>query len=84
VNLLPIFPLDGGQIAQQLFIVQDPWGGMVRALWLSVICAAIVAVLMLFAVQSVFAALLFASLAVSNYLTLQQLSGGGGGGGRPW
>jgi stage IV sporulation protein FB len=82
MNLLPIFPLDGGQISQQLFIVNDPWGGMVRCLWLSIIVAGAVAVIGLLAFQSTFMAIMFASLAASNYFTLQQLIGGGGG--RPW
>lgn len=85
MNLLPIFPLDGGQIAQQVMIVNDPWAGTVRALWLSVFVAGAVAVVGAVAFQSMFMALMFASLAVSNYFTLQQLGGGGGaGGGRPW
>jgi hypothetical protein len=33
--------------------------------------------------EDTFAALLFVSLAASNYMTLQQISGGGSGG-RPW
>jgi len=37
VNLLPVFPLDGGQIAQSLMVASDPWGGLVRSLWLSII-----------------------------------------------
>jgi len=82
MNLLPIFPLDGGQIAQQLMIVNDPWGGIVRSLWLSIIVAAAVAVLGVFLFQELFVAIIFGSLAVSNYLTLKQVSGGGGG--RPW
>jgi Zn-dependent protease len=82
VNLLPVFPLDGGQIAMQLLIVNDSWGGTIKALWLSVIVGGAVAVVAAFMFQSLFVAMLFASLAVSNYFTLQQASGGGGG--RPW
>lgn len=80
MNLLPIFPLDGGQIAQQLLVVNDPMEGMVRSLWLSVIVGAAVAVVGAIVFQSLLVALLFGSLALSNYFTLQQL----GGGGRPW
>jgi stage IV sporulation protein FB len=82
LNLLPIFPLDGGQIAQQVFVVSDPWGGMVKALWLSVLVAGAMAVLCAIGLKSMLMALMFGSLAVSNYMTLQQLRGGGGGG--PW
>jgi Zn-dependent protease len=83
MNLLPVFPLDGGQIAQQLFIVNDPWGGLVRSLWLSVIVAAAVAVIGGILFREMFILIMFGSLAVSSYLTLQQVIGGGGGG-RPW
>lgn len=82
VNLLPVFPLDGGQIAQQLLIIHDPWGGAIRALWISVFVGGAAAILAGVVFQSMFVTLLFASLAISNYLTLQQM--GGGGGGRPW
>ena len=31
INLLPVLPLDGGQIALQVLIQQDPWGGTAQA-----------------------------------------------------
>ncbi|MDX1947402.1 MAG: site-2 protease family protein [Pirellulaceae bacterium] len=80
VNLLPVLPLDGGQIAQQLLVVHDPYAGMMRALWLSVIVGAAAALLLGFALESMFVAMFFGSLAVSAYFTLQQF----GGRGRPW
>jgi len=79
MNLLPVLPLDGGQIALQFLIQQDPWQGTLRALWLSVIVGGIVAVMSI-AVKETFLMLLFASLAVSSYFTIQQ----SGGGRRPW
>jgi membrane-associated protease RseP (regulator of RpoE activity) len=83
INLLPVLPLDGGQAARVLFEVADPWNGTGRCLWLSVITGGAVAVAAGFYLQDLFLALLFGSLAVSSYLTLQQI-GGGGFGGRPW
>jgi membrane-associated protease RseP (regulator of RpoE activity) len=80
MNLLPVLPLDGGQIALQILMQQDPWQGTMRALWLSVIVGAAVAAAGLFALKDQYLMFLFASLAVSNYLTLQQA----GGGRRPW
>lgn len=80
INLLPVIPLDGGQISQQLFTVHDPWQGMVKALWLSVWTGGIVAVAGLVVFQEMFIVLLFASLAYSSYMTLQQMTGGGGRG----
>jgi len=81
INLLPVLPLDGGQIALQVLVQQDPWGGTQRALWLSVIAGGVMAAVGLLVLQDLFAMLLFASLAVSSYMTLQQM---GGGGHRPW
>jgi Zn-dependent protease len=81
INLLPVFPLDGGQIAQQLLMVKDPWAGTERALWLSIIVGVAMAVVGGVVFREIFVVLLFLSLAASNYFTLQQLRGGGG---RPW
>lgn len=78
VNLLPVLPLDGGQIALQLWVQHDPWSGVLRALWLSVVTGGAVAVAALLAGQLLIA-ILFASLAVSSYGALQQM-----GGRRPW
>jgi Zn-dependent protease len=80
VNLLPVYPLDGGQVAMQLLMLQDPYGGMVRGLQVS-IGAGIAAVIFFLAVMGQsgwYPAMLFGSLAVSNYMALQQIQGGGG------
>jgi Zn-dependent protease len=79
VNLLPVLPLDGGQMARSIFLMQDPWGGMVKTLWLSTITGAAIAVLSLTMHDSIFVALMFGSLAASSYMALQQTTGG-----RPW
>jgi stage IV sporulation protein FB len=79
MNLLPVLPLDGGQIALQVMIQRDPWAGMQRALWLSIVTGGVVAALALVTLHDQMMMFLFASLAVSNYLTLQQSSGR-----RPW
>ncbi len=84
LNLCPVYPLDGGQIARELFTMRDPWNGITRSLWLSVFTGAGLAILGLVMWQSLLMVLLFGSLAVSSYMALQQFGGGGGFGGKPW
>jgi Zn-dependent protease len=79
VNLLPVLPLDGGQIAMQVLTQQDPWGGAQRALWLSVFVGGGMALVSYVVLKQSYTMMLFASLAFSSYLTLQQM-----GGRRPW
>lgn len=81
LNLLPVLPLDGGQIALQVLTQQDPWGGMQRALWLSVITGGVMAVIGALVMKEMFLMFLFGSLALSSFMTIQQM---GGGGRRPW
>ena len=81
LNLLPVLPLDGGQIALQIMTQQDPWGGMQKALWLSVITGGVMAAVGGLVMRQTFMMLMFGSLALSSFLTLQQM---GGGGRRPW
>ena len=70
VNLLPIYPLDGGRIARELCTLDSPRRGIVQSLWLSVAMAAMTAVVGLI-FGRFFIALLFGYLAYANYQTLQ-------------
>ena len=73
MNLVPVLPLDGGQVARALLSHRDPYRGLTHALQLS-IGVGIVAALMLFPIAALPNAwLMFALLAASNYITLQQL-----------
>jgi Zn-dependent protease len=83
VSLLPVLPLDGGQAARELLEMNDARHGFVRCLKLSMIAAIVVAVAGWMYLDDWFMAMLFASLAASNYMTLQQIMGGGAGG-RRW
>ena len=80
VNLLPIWPLDGGKISRELFQMFD--GGMAirNSLILSIVCAVGVAILG-FQNGRQFIAIFFAFMAIQNY---QELSGPNRSGGNPW
>jgi len=45
MNLLPLYPLDGGQIARQIFLVLNRRNGTANSLWLSVFTGGVIAVL---------------------------------------
>lgn len=88
LNLLPVYPLDGGQIARELFQIIDPTGGIPKSLWLSIFAAA-TAALYGFQSNSLFLSLMFAFMAYSNFQILTAYRGGGPlgghhGGGSPW
>jgi len=68
LNLLPVLPLDGGRIAKSIIEMQG--GHSVTAVWLSVIAAALIALYGFNTGQS-FLGILFASLAINNYQSIQ-------------
>jgi stage IV sporulation protein FB len=90
LNLLPIYPLDGGQVSRELLVAKDYRSGIENSLWLSVYTAGAVVVWGLYvASQSkngggMLMIMMFASLAYSSYQAIQQMRGGGHGGGNPW
>jgi Zn-dependent protease len=69
VNLLPIYPLDGGQIARELFTLRNPRAGIVRSLQLSVGAASLVAIYALLNEQ-VYTCVMFGFLAYGSYQAL--------------
>lgn len=71
INLMPVYPLDGGNIARQIFLKFDPWNGVRKSLWLSVGAGAVMACLGLFLFSSIYIALLFGYLAFQSYQTVQ-------------
>jgi len=78
LNLLPVYPLDGGQIAREIFLTASPRSGIRQSLILSMITAAGLAVYAL-GNRHFFAAFLFGYLAFASYGTLQAYTGR-----RPW
>jgi Zn-dependent protease len=71
INLMPVFPLDGGHVARLLWLKADPWGGVRKSLWLSVVAGALVALAGLVLMQSIFIALMFGVFAFQSYQSLQ-------------
>ncbi len=89
LNLIPVLPLDGGQISRELWLQSQPRSGIVNSLRMSVIVAIVAAVYSFGCVFNVvpetlsvwwlrpgkFVAILFAILAVQNYVDLQNTQG---------
>jgi Zn-dependent protease len=74
INLLPIYPLDGGRIARELFSLRDPRQGTVQSLQLSAGAAVLVAAYALLNRQ-LFLCLMFGFLAYGSFQTLQMYRG---------
>ncbi|MBM3124576.1 MAG: hypothetical protein FJZ87_05815 [Chloroflexi bacterium] len=71
INLMPVFPLDGGNVARSLFVHYDPVDGMRKSLWLSVVAGGLLALVGLIALRSVYMAILFGLLAFQSYQAIQ-------------
>ncbi|WP_442509579.1 site-2 protease family protein [Novipirellula sp. SH528] len=69
LNLVPVWPLDGGRIMNSLVLING--GHREQALWVSVISAGLLT-LYAFKNHQTFMGILFLSLAFSNYQMLQQ------------
>ncbi len=78
LNLLPIYPLDGGQIARELLALVNPVDAARQSLWLSVITGVGMAALALKTMDShgsLFLVLFFGYLAMLSYQALEQGAG---------
>jgi stage IV sporulation protein FB len=71
INLLPVFPLDGGQISQRLFDHFDPRDGIRKSMWLSVIVGGLFAAVALLVFQSTYTAVIFGLLAFQSFMALR-------------
>lgn len=76
INLLPVYPLDGGQVARYLLLQVDPRDGVRKSLWLSVIAGGLIAAAGFFFLGSVYMAILFGFLAFQSYQSLQSYTNG--------
>jgi hypothetical protein len=79
LNLVPVYPLDGGQIARELFVLFGRRDALRESLGLSLFCA-IGCALYAYSSGQPMLAMLFVSLAFSSYQLLQMGHFGGG----PW
>lgn len=80
VNLLPVYPLDGGQISREVFLMTNYETGIRQSLILSILVAGGIA-LWAFSRHDTYLGLMFAILGFSSYQILQAYSGRGGFGG---
>ena len=71
LNLLPVYPLDGGQVAMALFIRFDPWNGARNSLWLSVLTGGALAIGGFTLLNSFYMGFLFGILALQSYQMIQ-------------
>ncbi len=78
VNLLPIYPLDGGQISRNLFDLSESRDALKNSLWLSVLAAGAVAAYGL-SQRDFYLVLFFGYLAYQSYMLLEGNFGPGGG-----
>ena len=70
-NLVPIYPLDGGQVARELLTrFVSASAGIIMSLWLSIVCCVVVGVYVVMQTGSTYNLLLFALLGYQNYQTL--------------
>ena len=75
INLVPVYPLDGGNVARYALLQYDPRDGIRKSLWLSVMAGGVVALAGLFFLGSIYMALLFGFLAFQSYQSLQSRFG---------
>lgn len=72
INLVPVYPLDGGNVTRYALLQADPVDGIRKSLWISAIAGALVAFVGLLFLRSIFMALLFGLLAFQSYQSLQR------------
>jgi len=71
INLLPVYPLDGGQIAREVLVVLSPRDGIRNSLMLSVFVGGLIAVIAAVQLHQIYLGLLFGYLAYASYRMLE-------------
>ena len=71
LNLLPIYPLDGGHISREVFCLISPRSGVANSLVLSIVIAVLIAILWV-RVGVFWNAALFAYLAYLSWQALER------------
>ena len=71
INLMPVYPLDGGNVTRYLLLKSDPMDGVRKSLLVSVVAGILVAAIGFFLLDSIYMAVLFGFLAFQSYQSLQ-------------
>jgi Zn-dependent protease len=71
INLVPVYPLDGGSVTRNILVQVNPINGVRWSLWLSVIVGGLIALAGFIFLRSIFMALLFGMLAFQSFQSLQ-------------
>jgi stage IV sporulation protein FB len=77
INLLPIYPLDGGQIIREILMVANPRQGIAQSLILSILTAGLVAAYAAIRLQAWFTCMFFIYLAYESFAALRGYTGYG-------
>ena len=77
LNLVPVLPMDGGQIAREILVWVNPHRGEQRAMLLSAVVGAVAAVAGHFLLGQTFLAILFGLFAYQNFSGWQMRRRGG-------
>lgn len=70
INLMPVYPLDGGQMARAIWKLRDPFYGWKKAMYLSAVISVLIAG-MAFLTQNFYLVLLFGLLAAGSLQAIE-------------
>lgn len=84
INLLPVWPLDGGHVCYEFLSLARVSQALAKALMVSVTVAGAVAIYAVASLRDIWLAFMFGYLAYDSYTTLQSYLGRGGGYGGRW